>query len=135
MQLSAHIVGRTLLASLFIVTALKSILFGFDGFVGMVKSKNIPFPVIVAILALATKLIGGLSVTFDWHSELGALMLIVFTTIATVLFHNAFADSSQLTNMLKNISIIGGLVLLIGFNLARRQSNHVTFLNVLRVSQ
>ena len=109
--------GRVLLASLFIVSAIKSIFWGFGDFSNAVASKNIPFPVFVAVLVLAVKIVGGISVATDYKSMYGAFSLLVFTILATIMFHNPFADPGQLTNMLKNIAIIGGIVLLIGYKL------------------
>lgn len=110
-QLHIERTGRILLASLFVLSALKSILFNFSGFVDAVKSKNLPFPIFVAIIALSMKLFGGLSLMFDYYGVVGAYILILFTFLATVLFHNVFIDPSQFNNAMKNIAIIGGLLI------------------------
>lgn len=109
-----QIIGRMLLASLFVVTALKAILTDFSVFSDMIASKNIPYPSLIAILVLGLKLIGGFSIVFDSKfSKFSNLLLIIFMVITTALFHNAFKDPKQLNNMMKNIAIIGGLFLLL----------------------
>lgn len=111
------IIARILLASLFVISAMKSILFDFNGFAGAVRSKNIPFPFLVATLVLTTKLLGGLSIIFDKYSKIGTVALVAFTLLATVLFHNAFKDPTQFNSMMKNISIIGGLLFYLAYKL------------------
>lgn len=109
-----QIIGRVLLASLFVSTAIKTILTDFGGFSAMIASKNIPYPALLAILVLGLKLIGGLSIVFDSRfSKMLNFLLIIFMVVATVLFHNAFKDPQQFNNMMKNIAIIGGLFLLL----------------------
>ena len=105
------VIGRSLLAALFVVTGIKGLFFDFNGFVGAVASKNLPFPVLTALIALIMKIVGGLLVMFNFYPKVGATTLIVFTVLATVLFHNIIVDPSELNNFLKNASIIGGLLL------------------------
>jgi putative oxidoreductase len=44
-----------------------------------------------------------------------AAALIVFTLIATLLAHLDFADPMQMTQALKNLAIVGGLLYLMAF--------------------
>lgn len=108
---STVVIGRTLLSSLFVITAIKGLFFDFNSFVGAVESKNLPLPVLTAIIALLMKLVGGLLVMFNLYPMYGASILIIFTLLATALFHNIFQDVGELTNFLKNLSIVGGLIL------------------------
>ena len=107
-----RLIGRNLLASLFVVSALYSIFYDFNGFAKAVESKNLPFPIILAILALTIKILGGLSIAFNYYSNFGTLVLLIFMLLVTPIFHNAFIDPSQFNSMMKNIAIIGGLLLL-----------------------
>lgn len=114
-NLTTKFVAKILLASIFVITGIKS-LFNFQGFVNMVKSKNIPMATIVATLVLALKIIAGLIIAFSNNQQIvriSAISLIVFTLMATYLFHNAYLNPGELTNMLKNLSLVGGLMLLI----------------------
>jgi putative oxidoreductase len=114
---SILVVGRILMSLLFILSALKAIFFDFNSFSSAVESKQLPLPTIVAVIALSMKLTGGLFLATDYHSLFGAYVLLVFTIMATVLFHNVFEDSSQFNNMFKNIAIIGGLLIFIFYKL------------------
>jgi putative oxidoreductase len=104
--------GQVLLASLFIFSGFQSLI-GFPGFKGMVTGKG--FPTWVAFLALAIKLGGGLLLALGIEEEIASFGLIIFTLIATLIFHNPFPQlggkSSEMTTFLRNLSIIGGLML------------------------
>jgi putative oxidoreductase len=110
--MNLKIFGRCLLACLFIVSAVYNLLFNFDGFVGAVASKGIMFPVTVAAIVLIFKLVVGLMLLFGVWTKLVIGGLIVFVVAATAMYHNAFVDRKQLNDMLKNIAIVGGLMLL-----------------------
>ena len=109
---TTHNLGRVLIASLFIVSGLYSLLYGFDGFVKMIESKNVPFASIIAIIILLFKIAVGLSIMFNMYSNYLVTSLVVFVIMVTILYHNPYDDKSQLTNMLKNIAVLGGLFLL-----------------------
>lgn len=106
-------IGRILVASLFIISGLTSV-YNFGGYVNAVKSKNIPFPTIIAALALVLKIFGGIIIAFSNninYIRYAKIGLIVFTILTIILYHNAFVDRSQQSDMLKNLSVIGGLIL------------------------
>ncbi len=72
-------------------------------------------------VAIAFKLIGGLSVLTGYHCRIGALLLILFMVPVTVLFHAFWMvpeaqAALQQQMFLKNLAILGGLlyVLIIG---------------------
>ena len=106
-------VGELLIASLFVLSGVKGLFYTFGGFVSMLKSKGLPFPVLLAWGSLLLKTFGGLSIALDnKYSLLSTQALIVFMVAATVLYHNVFADPSQYMTALRNIAVIGGLWLL-----------------------
>ena len=108
-----NILIRIFLVGIFLITGIKSTLSDFNGFHSMVASKIVMFTTIITILALAIKILGSLFVIFDYYSIFGASILIIFTIIASILFHNPLIQNNQLNNLLKNLSIIGGLSLFI----------------------
>ena len=73
----------------------------------------VPFFLIMAILF---ELGGGLSVLLGFKARWGAVALIVFLIPATLIFHNFWAFTGaeqrmQMINFLKNLAIMGGLLL------------------------
>lgn len=83
------------------------------------------------ILSTSFELIGGLFVLLGLREKMGAALLILFLIPATVLFHPFWLlDGSEreiATQMfLKNLSILGGLVLVV-LNGAQSKSSHLAF--------
>ena len=66
-----NFIGKNTIATVFILSALKSIFFGFNGFVDKIRSKNLPFPVILAVLALTIKMLGGFSIILGRYTNYG----------------------------------------------------------------
>jgi putative oxidoreductase len=69
---------------------------------------------LATVIAIVLKLGGGLMLLFNYRTSCAAWMLIAFTILATLMFHTNWsgADSQmQITNFLKNLAIIGGLML------------------------
>jgi putative oxidoreductase len=74
------------------------------------------------LLALATclEVIGGILVFLGLWVRLGALMLIVFLVPASLVFHHFWQlqqpeRQMQMINFMKNVSILGGLFLVLAF--------------------
>ncbi len=70
--------------------------------------------IIIAILILLiapTLLLIGVTNDDKLLLRIGSILLIVFTTVATIIYH-PITDASQINNMLKNLAIIGGLIML-----------------------
>ena len=105
-------IGRILIGSLFLISAIDSLFFGFESFVNNVKSKNIPFPFLIALIVLFFKLISSLLIIFNYYNNYVITALILFVILTIQFYHNTFIDNTQLNNMMKNIAIIGGLMLL-----------------------
>ncbi|ARF12160.1 hypothetical protein Klosneuvirus_3_295 [Klosneuvirus KNV1] len=108
-------IGKLLLVSLFIISGIYSLIYKFDDFSNAVISKGIPLAILIAFAVLLFKIIAGLVILLsknEQYTKISVICLIIFTTIATILFHNPFTDKSQFNNMLKNVAVIGGLLLL-----------------------
>lgn len=93
---------------------------GFDATATMMANEGIPFAAVALVLAIFFEVIGSLLLLVGKKfAGSGAVMLIVFTILATYFFHDfwnfagtpAFMD--QLRNFMKNLSIIGGLMVLL----------------------
>lgn len=102
--------GRVLLGLFFLISGIKAAM-DFPNFLALVSVRNLPYPEYLAMIALGFKILGGISLTGNIYVSWGRWLLIIFTTIATGLFHNPVLDPMQLDNFLKNIGLIGGLLL------------------------
>ena len=101
-------IGRVLIGFIFVLSGFMK-LTTFGGTTDMLGQMGLPLPMLLAILAIIFELGGGLMLVLGFHARTAAWMLIVFTAIATVLVH-LHPDMNNQIAILKNISIIGGLM-------------------------
>ena len=120
---TAALVGRALLAALFIWSGAGK-LAGFAGTAGYIASKGLPLPEILAALSVFAELGGGLALLFGFKARWAALMIAVFTAVITPIFHKFWGIPAgevmmQQINFTKNITIIGGLLMVFAFGPGR----------------
>jgi putative oxidoreductase len=119
----AALVGRVLLALLFIISGFGKI-GGFEGITGAIASKGLPVPQVLAALTVLIELGGGLMLAIGWKARWAALAIAGFTLLASVLYHPFWAVPpeqymNQFTAFWKNISIVGGMLLVFAFGAGR----------------
>ena len=83
-------VGRLLLALIFIMSGYSKIT-GWPGVVGAVEAKGLPIPLLFGAGAVLAELGGGLLVAIGYKARFGAAVLILFTVVTTIIFHNFWA--------------------------------------------
>ena len=110
------LVGRVLLGVLFLPAGLMKLM-GFAGTAGYIASVGLPLPEVGAALAIAIEIGGGAALLAGYHARLAAVVLAVFTVVATVCFHNFWAmpaDQAFVQQLMffKNIAVVGGLLVL-----------------------
>jgi putative oxidoreductase len=75
----------------------------------------LPVASAVTLLVAFLELIAGLMILVGYKTKWAAVALFVFLIAVNFLFHSPFTgDQIQITAFLKNLSIMGGLLLLIG---------------------
>ena len=117
------LVGRLLLAALFIISGFGKI-GGFEGTAGYIASKGLPMPQVLAALTILVELGGGILLAVGFKARWAALAIAVFTLLAAVLFHNFWtvdgpARMGEFNNFWKNISIAGGMLMVVAFGPGR----------------
>ncbi|OWY30024.1 DoxX family protein [Herbaspirillum robiniae] len=108
-------IGRILLASLFVISGIFKII-GFNGTVGYFTSLGLPVPTIAVLVTILVEVGGGLLLMTGRGVKPVALIIALFTVGATLSAHHFWtldgaAAQAQLTHFLKNVSIIGALLL------------------------
>ena len=106
-------VARVFLSLIFLVGVF-GFLTNFNGTVGYISSLGVPLAMFFTIVAIIFKLSGSLMLLIGWETKIAAYLLITFTTVAILLAHLNFSDPVQVTQFLKNLAIIGGLILISG---------------------
>lgn len=110
------LVGRLLIALMFVPAGLSKIT-GFQGTVQYIASVGLPLASLGAVIAIVVEIGGGLALALGYRTKLAALVLAVFTLVATVVFHAfwaAPADAQFVQQLMfyKNLAITGGLLVL-----------------------
>ena len=111
--------GRILLAAIFVISGFGKIA-GFDGIAGYIASNGLPMPQVLAALTIALELGGGLLLVIGYKVRIVAILFFLWLIPTTILFHkfwgiDAAQVQNQMNNFLKNVSIMGGMLLLTAF--------------------
>jgi putative oxidoreductase len=104
-------IGRVLLGLLFLGGAMKFM--NIAGTTAFIASVGLPMATVVFWLSTLLEVGGALAIIFGFKTRIAAWALIAYTFLTIVFFHNPIADQMQLTQALKNLAIIGGLLMLI----------------------
>jgi putative oxidoreductase len=116
LQNPLSLAGRLLLAALFLPAGIGKIT-GFAGTVGYISSVGMPLPTVAAMVALLVEVGGSLALIAGFGTRLAALVLALFTLVASFFFHAYWgvpADQAFVQQLLffKNIGVVGGLLVL-----------------------
>lgn len=115
--------GRILIASLFVIVGWSKIA-DFAGAEQMIATAGFPYPAFFTALAILVEFGGGLMLLFGFHARLSAWLLIIFTAVATLAYHNPAEGQVQMLMFLKNLSIIGGLLYVAAHGAGRWSLSH-----------
>tara|TARA_B100002051_G_scaffold267974_1_gene297177 strand:+ start:1289 stop:1681 length:393 start_codon:yes stop_codon:yes gene_type:complete len=110
-----HIVevfGRIFISSLFIIEAVRKFL---NPDMSMIYMSDHHVPEFLFYPSIAFELIIPLLLVAGYKTRIVASLLAIFVLAVTIIFHthHIFADGMQFTTVLKNIAIIGGLLVII----------------------
>lgn len=107
-------VGRLLIAILFIDGGFSKI-GQFEATVQYAIQAGVPQPEFAVFLATIIELAGGLFLLIGFKAREASMVLITAVILYTLFFHLNFNDDLQFTMLLKNLSIVGGLLYVIAF--------------------
>lgn len=110
------LVARILLMVLFVMFGWSK-LTGFSGTVAFMASSGVPAPELSTIVAVVMEFVVGIALVAGFHTRLLALLLALYTLGTAIVGHHYWnmTGAVQYDNMIhfyKNISIVGGLMLL-----------------------
>lgn len=110
-------VGRVVIAILFVMSGIEKVM-DLNATAAAIGGKGLPMPSVLAVATVVAELGGGLLIVVGWQTRLVALALAIFCAVAGYFFHDFwhYPEGAQYTNNLihfmKNVSIIGGLLML-----------------------
>jgi putative oxidoreductase len=112
----AILAARILLALLFLIFGWKK-LTGFSGTVGYMSMVGAPLPELSAIIAVIMEFFVGIAILLGVATRPLAILLMLYTLATALIGHHywtltGMAQYEAMINFYKNISIMGGLLLL-----------------------
>ncbi|MEZ6127212.1 MAG: DoxX family protein [Planctomycetaceae bacterium] len=110
--------GRLLLSTIFLMSAVNKVM-NWNQTDERMSSQGMPLVSLLLVGAILFEFCGGLSVLLGWRARFGAGLLVVFLIPTTLIFHDFWTFEGQerqmqMINFMKNTSILGGLLLVIG---------------------
>ena len=117
------LIGRIALAAIFVLSGLQKLV-DFTGTASMIAGAGVPLPTVAAAVAVVIELGGGLAIFAGWMTRVAALAMVVFLIIVSPIFHNFWTMEGEARMMnqvmfLKNVSMLGGFLLLMAFGPGR----------------
>jgi putative oxidoreductase len=103
-----------LLAQIFLVSGIGKLLDP-AGTRQYMAAAGMPLTLLFLIGAIVFEFGGGLSLLVGCKARWGALALVLFLIPTTLIFHNILSDASQQANFMKNLGIMGGLLMIYAY--------------------
>jgi putative oxidoreductase len=113
-QDTASLVGRVLLATIFVVSGISKIADP-TSTIKLLAGVGMPLPEVAYGITVLLEVVGGLFLMFGYRVRVPALALALFSVIAGFMFHGQVGDQNQFAHLLKNISMAGGLLHIAAF--------------------
>lgn len=129
-------VGRALAGLLFLVSGINKIL-GFSYVAGWMSSSGLPAAGVLLTLTILLEVGAGLALITGFQARFAAAALALFLVPVTLIFHGFWhADAAELQNQLnhfmKNVAILGGMLIVFGIEQQRYKARGAAGPQVLR---
>ena len=110
------LIGRVALGAIFVKSGLQKLL-ALGAFASVLSSRGLPDAAMWAAIGATVEFVGGILIVTGLKTRLASLLMILFVIVATAISHRywEFAEPArrlQESQFFKNLSIIGGFVLL-----------------------
>ena len=106
--------ARILISTIFIMAAInKSMdLLGSEQYMA---AYGIPAAGVLLVLSIIMEIFGGLSILLGFKAKWGAIALFIFLIPTTLIFHTEVTDQIQSIMLLKNLAMMGGLLMVANY--------------------
>lgn len=108
------LVARVLLSAIFLNSGWGKIM-NFTGTQEFMAAHGMPLTGLFLIGAIVVELAGGLSLLLGYKARWGSTALVVFLIPTTLIFHTEFSERIQMIMFMKNLAILGGLLMVTYF--------------------
>jgi putative oxidoreductase len=110
--------GIFFLLSIFMMSSVNKV-FNFNKTLEGIVKQGLPLPLIALIIAVILQVFGYSTILMSEfkiidkkYQNYGKISLIIFTVLTLYYYHNIFTMENQTINFMKNLGLIGGLMLL-----------------------
>jgi putative oxidoreductase len=107
---ASELAGRILLSVLFLLSGLGKV-GAYAATAGYMSSVGVPSVLLPVVIV--TEVLGAIAIILGWQTRIAAFLLAGYSLLAALVFHANFADQIEMIMFLKNVSIAGGLLLLV----------------------
>jgi putative oxidoreductase len=114
----AIFIGRILLALIFLQSGIGKI-GNFAGTAQYMASQGMSYTNFFLVAAIFFELVGSITIILGYFTRFGTLLLLIFLIPTTLIFHTNFADPMQKIHFMKNVSMYGGLLVLLSAGAGR----------------
>ncbi len=108
------LIARIFLSVIFLKSALGKIMDP-AGTQQFMAAHGMPLTVLFLIGAILLEVAGAISVLIGYKVRWGAALLVVFMVPTTLIFHTKLSDPIQMIMFMKNLAILGGLLMVVYF--------------------
>jgi len=112
------LIGRIFLALIFFQSGIGKI-GNFAGTAQYMASQGMPNTNFFLVAAIFFELVGSITIILGYFTRFGTLLLLIFLIPTTLIFHTNFADPMQKIHFMKNVSMYGGLLVLLSTGAGR----------------
>jgi putative oxidoreductase len=112
------LIGRIVLVVIFLLSGIEKIE-NFGGTAQFMASHGMPYSNFFLVGAIFFELVGSVTVILGYFARFGAFLLLIFLIPTTLIFHNNFADQTQMYMFMKNLSMFGGCLILLASGAGR----------------
>lgn len=119
MQGIVNVLGRVMLSTIFLMSAVGNKIPNFNGVVEYMKGAGVPLPQVMLVGAIVFLIAGSVSVILGYQARIGAALLFVFLVLATYYFHDfwriedAQEQQMQTIQFMKNLGLMGAMLMII----------------------
>jgi len=112
------VVGRILLCTIFLLSAVGNKIPNFSAVAGVMAKEGVPAPQFMLVGAIAFLIAGSLSIIMGYKARFGAGLLLVFLVLATYFFHDFWnftgqEQQEQMIQFMKNLGLMGAMLMVI----------------------
>jgi uncharacterized membrane protein YphA (DoxX/SURF4 family) len=124
------LIGRILFGGFFVMSGINHFT-KLETMTGYAKYKKLPAAKLGVLLSGVMILIGGIYIVLGYYADLGALLIAIFLVLASVIFHNFWAETdatakqTEMLNFMKGLALAGGALVI--FAMVAKQGGEVDF--------